>query len=134
MKQLTPEMIEKAKSAKSAEALLALAKENGVEMTAEEAATYFTQLNPKSGELNADELEAVTGGGCGGSKDSGTVVKDPITLYNEVSGLACPKCGQLNCWTLTTMNYCNNGINYWKCNFCGKEVMTLNSENNAYLH
>ena len=46
MKNLTPEMIEKAKAAKSAEDLLALAKENNVEMTADEAATYFAQLNP----------------------------------------------------------------------------------------
>ena len=44
-------MIEKAKAAKSAEELIALAKDNGVEMTADEAATYFAQLDPKSGEL-----------------------------------------------------------------------------------
>ena len=134
MKNLTPEMIEKARVAKSAEELLALAKTLGVEMTADEAAIYFAQLNPKSGELDADELEAVAGGGCGSSKDSGKTVKDPATLYNEVSGLACPKCGQLNCWTLTTINYYNNGINYWKCKFCEKEVMTLDSENNQFLH
>ena len=41
MKNLTSEMIEKAKAAKSAEELLSLAKESGVEMTADEAATYF---------------------------------------------------------------------------------------------
>ena len=133
MKNLKPEMIEKAKVAKSAEELLTLAKENNVEMTADEAKIYYAQLNPKSGELDNDELETVVGG-CGGSKDSGGDVKDVVTLYNEVSGLACPKCGQLNCWTLTTANYYNNGINYWKCNYCGKEVMTLNSENNSILH
>jgi hypothetical protein len=60
-------MIEKAKAAKSAEELLELAKANGVEMTADEAATYFAQLNPKSGELDDDDLDAVAGGagGCG---------------------------------------------------------------------
>ena len=62
MKNLTPEMIEKAKAAKSAEELLALAKANGVEMTADEAKTYFAQLNPKSGELNDDDLDLVSGG------------------------------------------------------------------------
>ena len=41
MKNLTPEMIEKAKAAKSAEELLALAKENNVEMTADEAKIYY---------------------------------------------------------------------------------------------
>jgi predicted ribosomally synthesized peptide with nif11-like leader len=133
MKNLTPEMIEKAKAAKSAEELLALAKESGVEMTADEAKTYFAQLNPKSGELNEDDLDLVSGG-CNDSDDSGSNVKDVVTLYNEVSGLACPKCGKLNCWTLTTVNYYNNGINYWKCNYCAKEVMTLNSENNSILH
>ena len=67
MKNLTPEMIEKAKVAKSAEELLALAKENNVEMSADEAATYFAQLSPKSGELDDDDLDAVAGGagGCG---------------------------------------------------------------------
>ena len=43
-------MIEKAKAAKSAEELWALAKESGVEITADEAATYFAQFKPKSGE------------------------------------------------------------------------------------
>ena len=67
MKNSTPEMIEKAKAAKSAEELLELAKANGVEMTADEAATYFAQLNPKSGELSDDDLDNVAGGagGCG---------------------------------------------------------------------
>ena len=62
MKNLTPEMIEKAKETKSAEELLELAKENNVEMTADEAKTYFAQLNPKSGELSDDDLDNVAGG------------------------------------------------------------------------
>ena len=57
--------------AKSAEELLELAKANGVEMTADEAAAYFAQLNPKSGELDDDELDAVAGGGCDQSSDDG---------------------------------------------------------------
>ena len=64
MKNLTPEMIEKAKAAKSAKDLLAISKENGVDMTEDEAATYFEQLNPKSGELDDDDLDAVAGGAC----------------------------------------------------------------------
>ena len=64
MIKLTSELIEKAKSAKTAEELLALAKENSVELTAEEAAAYFAQLNPASGELSDDELDSVSGGGC----------------------------------------------------------------------
>ena len=53
------EMIEKAKVAKTAEELYEIAKANGVEMTEDEAKTYFAQLNPKSGELDDDELECL---------------------------------------------------------------------------
>ena len=70
MKNLTPEMIEKAKKAKSPDELLALAKENEVELTEEEAKAYFAQLNPTSGELSDDELDAVSGG-CDHSSDDG---------------------------------------------------------------
>ena len=62
MKNLTPEMIEKAKVAKNAEELLELAKANGMEITADEAKIYYAQLNPKSGELNDDDLDLVSGG------------------------------------------------------------------------
>ena len=62
--KFTPELIEKAKSAKSAEELIALAKENGIEFDEETAKTYFNQLNPKTGELADDELDNVAGGGC----------------------------------------------------------------------
>ena len=64
MMNFNAEMIEKAKAAKSAEELITLAKDNGVEMTADEAATYFAQLNPKSGELSDDDLDNVAGGAC----------------------------------------------------------------------
>lgn len=64
MKNLTPELIEKARAAKNAEELLTLAKENNVEMTEESAKAYFEQLHPASGELSDDELNDVSGGGC----------------------------------------------------------------------
>ena len=60
----TPEQITKAKAAKSAEELLALAKAEGVAITGEEAAKYFADLH-KEGELSDDELAGVSGGGCG---------------------------------------------------------------------
>ena len=59
MKNFNVEMIEKAKAAKSPEELLELAKASNVEMTADEAATYFAQLNPMSGELSDDDLNKV---------------------------------------------------------------------------
>ena len=60
--KLTKEMIEKSKAAKSAEELLELAKAEGIELTAEQAAKAFTELN-KSGELSDEELENAAGGG-----------------------------------------------------------------------
>ena len=61
---MNTELIAKAKEAKSPEELMALAKENGVELTEESAKAYFNQLNPKTGELADDELDNVAGGGC----------------------------------------------------------------------
>ena len=57
------EMIEKAKTAKSAEELLELAKAENINFTAEEAAKAFAELN-KTGELSDEELDNVSGG-CG---------------------------------------------------------------------
>ena len=57
----TSEQLTKAKAAKSAEELLEMAKESGIEMTAEQAAKYFAELN-KQGELSNDELTSVAGG------------------------------------------------------------------------
>ena len=62
--EMNNELIAKAKHAKSPEELMALAKENGVELTEESAKSYFNQLNPKTGELADDELDNVAGGGC----------------------------------------------------------------------
>ena len=59
MRDFSCDLIEKAKNAKTAEELLAIAKENGVEMTGEEAANYYTKLNPVTGELGDDELDYV---------------------------------------------------------------------------
>ena len=68
MKNFNAEMIEKAKAAKSVEELLALAKANNIDMTADEAATYFTQLNANSLD---DDLPVNVSGGCDHSSDDG---------------------------------------------------------------
>lgn len=62
--ELSKELIAKAKEAKSPEELLALAKENGIELTEETSKAYFEQLNPPTGELADEELDNVAGGGC----------------------------------------------------------------------
>ena len=119
MKNLKPEMIEKAKEAKSAEELLELAKENNVEMTADEAATYFAQLNPKSGELDDDDLDAVAGGagGCG----------DPTNkdLFPEGSKMRCKK-GPCVCGNNVWIAVYGSGIMAREyisptCSTCGRE-------------
>ncbi len=58
---LTPVMLVKAKTAKSAEDLIALAQEYGIALTGEDAQQAFERLSA-SGELSEDELEAVAGG------------------------------------------------------------------------
>lgn len=84
----TPEQIEKAKAAKSPEELLSLAKESGVDLTEEQANTYFEKLN-KSGELPDDELDNVAGGSCFGSPPPNTVDKNDCC-----DNWRCVKCGK----------------------------------------
>ncbi len=95
---MTNEQISKAKECKSAEELLSLAKENGIEMTAEEAEAKFAQLN-NEGELSDDELSGAAGGGCGGKET-------PQFEYTYT-----PEGYRI----VTHNDYCNN----WKCRRCG---------------
>ena len=88
MAKFSTEIIEKAKGAKSAHELLELAKAEGIDITADEAATYFAQLNPESGKLFDDELVGVSGGGCG----------DDLPLYRNysmVQDFFCTSCFRL---------------------------------------
>ena len=60
---ISKELIEKAKTAKTAEELLEMAKEESIEMSAEQAAEYFATIHA-SGELSDEEIDNVSGG-CG---------------------------------------------------------------------
>ena len=62
--KISKELLEKAKTAKSAEELLAMAKAENIELTEKQAAKAFAEFN-KTGELSDEELDNVTGG-CGG--------------------------------------------------------------------
>ena len=88
MMNFTAEMIEKAKTAESVEQLLEIAKAGGVELTPAEAATYYAQLNPVTGELSDDDLDAVSGGACERANSELYGKKVRVT-----SGQTCPKCG-----------------------------------------
>ena len=61
--QFSKELIEKAKTAKSAEELIEMAKAENIELSAEQAAKALAQLN-RNGELSDEELDNVAGG-CG---------------------------------------------------------------------
>ena len=88
------ELFEKAKEAKSAEELIVLAKENGAELTEEEAADYFTQLH-QSGELSDEELDHVSGGGCH-NKDGRLIVSEFYScehaVYTKINYSSCVTC------------------------------------------
>ncbi len=58
--KITPELLAKAKQAKSAQELIALAKENGAELSAEEAQKLFDRIG--DGTLTDEDLEKVSGG------------------------------------------------------------------------
>ena len=85
MENFTTEIIEKAKGAKTAHELLELSKAEGINITFDDAKTYFAQLNPESSELDEYELDSVSGGGCG----------DDLPLYIDysmVQDFFCPNC------------------------------------------
>ena len=124
MKNLKPEMIEKAKEAKSAEELLELAKENGVEMTVDEAKTYFAQLSPKSGELDDDDLDNVAGGACARTEQANNAKE-------AVSNMPCPRCGAVGEWAL--LHKFKDNTDFY-CANCKVIVWTYAEENNSILH
>ena len=119
------EMIEQAKAAKSAEELLEIAKANGMEMTADEAETYFAQLNPKSGELDDDMLDGVAGGvvqliNPSSSRLGGS--EGDITSFQD--GRTCPKCGSGS--MIITKVYTSQCTDRYDvaCNACGNSMGT----------
>ena len=123
MINLPPEMIEKAKEAKSAEELLALAKKNDIEMTEAEAKAYYTQLNPPSGELDDDELDNVAGG-CGGGGSSSNKSESTSTEINPVTAY-CHGCYATV--TVTPGKEKEGDIDgyFAKCPLCGHIIMHL---------
>ena len=98
---MNQELITKAKAAKSVEELLELAKASNVELNEEQAKEYFAKLNPTKGELSDDELDDVSGGGCGENK----------TKY-------CPNCNsELRMISEGTGNFSMKF--YYLCDACG---------------
>ena len=121
MKNLTSELIAKAKTAKSAEELLALAKDNNVELTEEDAKTYFEQLNA-NGAVSDDELDGVAGGSFLGiscpSEDEEE--QTPTFKENKAEG-RCQHCGSTNIGTRRDPD----GLRSFICNDCGMPVSNV---------
>lgn len=103
MTNYTPELIAKARAAKSAEELFELAKANEMEITEEDAKLYFAQLNA-NGAVADDELDAVAGGG---SCPSGDEEDDASSGVNKAT---CPDCQGPVSRAFT------------KCPWCGKTI------------
>ena len=63
-KLLTKEILAKAVNCKTAEDIIALAKENGVELTAETAKEYLAKLENFDVNISDEDLAKVAGGRC----------------------------------------------------------------------
>ena len=126
--ELSKELLEKAKAAKTAEELIAIAKENEVEMTEESAKAYFElmQAQTKIGELSDEELDNVAGGAC--HTDDGRMV---TTVGNQCEHFVCKDCGlsgsiltmrgavcssQKNAAYCTNCKYMSYESGLWLCN------------------
>ena len=115
--EMNQELFEKAKTAKSAEELLALAKENEVEMTEERAKAYYElmQSQIKTGELSDEELDNVSGGGC--HKDDGRLV---VTAFDSCNNWRCEEHPESGVNGYCSDVLCSNGLysRYHGCANC----------------
>lgn len=112
---MTQELIQKAKACKTLEELLALAQENKVEMTEDQAKDIFAKLNPGNGEIADEELTNVAGG-CG-SKEN------PYPHDPRFDGfITCSKCGGTQ-WGVG--RYSIGGTLCLVCQSCGNWETTL---------
>ncbi len=108
------ELLQKAKDAKSVQELMALAKENNVEMTEESAQEYSKLL--KEHELSDNELENVSGGSC--AKTSG-----PVTTET------CKICGQRMEFIVKTPNGCKDDkYSVLGCIYCRYYIESRNDQ------
>lgn len=84
------ELILKAREAKSVEELMTLAKENDIDLTEESAKAYYEKLQ-KTGEVSDDELDNVSGGGCGVYTPDDNLL---VGIYNQCDLFECFYCGR----------------------------------------
>ena len=112
---ISKELLEKAKQAKTAEELLAMAKAENIELNAEEAAQAFAKMN-KNGELSDEELDNVAGG-CGRDYEpSGETPKfhvgDRLAMVHPVIGRSIA----VRVTYVSSVKSCMNGVNVFTYN------------------
>ena len=126
------DMIAKGAQAQSAQELKELAAKEDWQMSDEEAASYFEELKEltsekKTGELNDDELDNVSGGGCYKGKRLVVTTMHSCMEWSckcgnpsnmtpaELVNLArCPKCRRGK--TCGNCKYCSYEKGLWLCN------------------
>ena len=124
MNNLTPELIAKAKAAKSAEELLELAKANNVDLTETEAKTYWAQLSA-NGTVSDEELDAVVGGGS--CPDNGEEEENTLSGGDRVKIPRCTGCGSTTGYV--AMPTVMSGSLEVRCEKCKKIVGTTADAN-----
>ena len=112
---ISKELLEKAKTAKTAEELLELAKAENIELTAEQAKEYFATIHA-SGELSDEELDNVSGG-CGRDYEpSGETPKfhvgDRLAMVHPVIGRSIA----VRVTYVSSVKSCMNGVNVFTYN------------------
>ena len=112
---ISKELLEKAKAAKTAEELLEMAKTENIELSAEEAAKAFAELH-KMGELSDEELDNVSGG-CGRDYEpSGETPKfhvgDRLAMVHPVIGRSVA----VRVTYVSSVKSCMNGVNVFTYN------------------
>ena len=112
---VSKELLKKAKTAKSAEELLELAKAENIELSAEQAAKAFAEMN-KTGELSDEELDNVSGG-CGRDYEpSGETPKfhvgDRLAMVHPVIGRSVA----VRVTYVSSVKSCMNGVNVFTYN------------------
>ena len=112
---VSKELLKKAKTAKSAEELLELAKAENIELTEEQAKEYFATIHA-SGELSDEELDNVSGG-CGRDYEpSGETPKfhvgDRLAMVHPVIGRSVA----VRVTYVSSVKSCMNGVNVFTYN------------------
>ena len=112
---VSKELLEKAKTAKKAEELIEMAKAENIELSAEQAAKAFAELN-KTGELSDEELDNVSGG-CGRDYEpSGETPKfhvgDRLAMVHPVIGRSIA----VRVTYVSSVKSCMNGVNVFTYN------------------